>query len=105
MSKGCEDPWSFFVAKGDRQQNFLGNTDVDSFLTDRSYELGNMIRGNLVCHFRFFICIDRRTNTRTDRRMLTECTVNAERKLFLKIKKKVTVISKNEVGPTSRELH
>jgi len=40
-----------------------------------------MMRENLVSHFRYFICMDRRTNSRTDRRMLTERTVNAERML------------------------
>jgi hypothetical protein len=100
MSEGCEDPWSFFVAKTDREQKCLGNTDVDSFLTGRSYELGNMIRENLVCRFRFFVCMERRTNSWTDRCMLTESTVNAVRML-----KRVTVISKKDMGPTSLELH
>lgn len=81
MSEGCEDPWSFFVAKEDREQKCLGNTDADSLLTGRSYELGNMVRGNLVSRFRFFIYMDRRTNTRTDRRVLMERTVNAKQKL------------------------
>ena len=54
ISEGCEDLWLFFVAKEDREQTCLVNSDVDSFLTGRSYELGNIIRENLVSRFRFF---------------------------------------------------